>query len=164
MHELKEIASLLNLDFENALSRNAEERTVYLLATKDKIIRGQLIIWYTLIDELLAVEIARYFFGHKRSFIQMWRTKRFQNFNHYILDELSLLPKLRLVRSIRPIPKGIVSDIERINALRNSVAHSFFPENRRVRPIYKGEDIFSVKGVRRLQEDFIEIFHCLAGS
>jgi len=49
------------------------------------------------------------------------------------------MPKLRFVKSISGVPKGIAADIERLNSLRNAMAHSFFPENlKRQNPVWKG--------------------------
>lgn len=68
-----------------------------------------------------------FFFGHKRSFIELWKTKLFKLFNYHVLEELSLMAKLRFVKSISKVPKSVAADIERLNALRNGLAHAFFP-------------------------------------
>jgi hypothetical protein len=41
------------------------------------------------------------------------------------------------------LPTKIYKDLVALNELRNGLAHSFFPENRRVKPGWKGADIFS---------------------
>ena len=48
--------------------------------------------------------------------------------------------------------------IERVNALRNALAHSFFPENRRQyaghrKVIYLGEDVFTLRGLLVFEDD-----------
>jgi hypothetical protein len=63
------------------------------------------------------------------------------------------------VRAIDEIPSQIRGMIEGINALRNAVAHSFFPENRRQyasykKVVYKGADVYTLAGVQRLSDDF----------
>jgi hypothetical protein len=64
------------------------------------------------------------------------------------------MQKLRFVKAIKHIPKAIVSDIERLNALRNGLAHALFPENlKKSKPVYKGKNIFSLEGIKQLQED-----------
>jgi hypothetical protein len=121
---------------------------------KNQIVRSQVIWDYTYVDELLGAAICHYFFGKKRGFIKLWKTKRFKNFNHYILEVLSLTEKLRLVKAIHKVPKSVAADIEALNALRNGLAHAFFPENlRSSKPIYKGKDIFSREGLERFIED-----------
>jgi hypothetical protein len=113
------------------------------------------VIWeYTYVDELLGSVICHFFFGTKKDFPNLWRTKRLQTFNYYILEVLSLSEKLRLVKSIQTLPKSIAADIETLNALRNGLAHAYFPENlRSYKPIYKGLDIYSREGLERFVED-----------
>jgi hypothetical protein len=98
--------------------------------------------------------MCRHFFGRKRSFPELWKTKKFRTFNHYIVEELSLLAKLRLVKAVSGVPKPIAAEIERVNNLRNGVAHAFFPENlRKSPPLWKGKSIFTLEGLQRFPED-----------
>jgi hypothetical protein len=158
--ELKEMRALLDLDFERISDYPSDARTVKLQVMRNKIVRGQVIVWYTLIDEFLANRICRFFFGRTRSFPQLWRTKRFRLFNHHVIEQLSLLEKLRLVKAIDKLPKAISSDIESLNNLRNGLAHSFFPENlRSAKPIWKGKDVFSLDGITRLDADMQAAFN-----
>jgi hypothetical protein len=61
-------------------------------------------------------------------------------------------------KAISGIPKGIAADIERLNALRNAVAHSLFPENlKRQKPIWKGKVVFTQEGFASLEGDIAEI-------
>ncbi len=157
--ELREIRNLLELNFDKIIDYRPESRTIRLLVMRDKLVRGQVIVWYTLVDELLTNRICRYFFGRKRSFPQLWRTKRFQLFNYHVIEQLSLLSKLRLVKAISPIPKPLAAHIEKLNVLRNGLAHSFFPENlRSARPMWKGRDVFSIGGLRGLEADLQVVF------
>lgn len=162
LQEVRDVVALLNLDHE-ALSRSRRDPESQLIIAKHKLIRGQVVIWYTLIDEFLANRMCRYFFGTRRSFPQLWRTTKFRIFNHFIVEALTLLEKLRLAREIAPIPKGICQDIERLNALRNGMAHAFFPENlRALKPLWRGKDIFSLEGLRTLKEDMDEVIEYFA--
>jgi hypothetical protein len=155
VEELDDICESLSLDYWKVLEYEKEGRSAYLEAARNKIVRGQVIIWYTLIDEFLNMELCHYYFGRNRPFPKLWKTKRFQLFNHHVLEELHLMQKLRHVKSIKKIPKSILSAIERLNALRNGLAHAFFPENlRKSKPEWKGKDIFSSEGMKALQEDF----------
>ena len=80
-------------------------------------------------------------------------------FNYHILEEFSLLQKLRFVKAIKPLPKGVVADIERLNALRNGLAHAFFPENlKKVKPEWKGRSILTVDALRQFADDMQEVF------
>jgi hypothetical protein len=158
VQELEEIAEIATVDFANIRDYDRGVRTVYLELMRNQLVRGFVIMKYTLIDEFLGSEVCRYFFRPKRGFIKLWRTKRFRTFNHYVMEELSLLQKLRLVKAIHDIPKGIAGDVERINALRNGLAHAFFPENlRKSPPFYKGRPIFSLEGVKLFSDDVHQV-------
>lgn len=80
-------------------------------------------------------------------------------FVHYMLDEAYLLQKMRTVDAIQKLPSSIRDAIERINALRNAIAHSFFPENRRQyartkKVTYGKSDIFTKEGLEKMHRDF----------
>ena len=61
---------------------------------------------------------------------------------------------MKLVKDIIKIPKNVAADIDKMNALRNSLAHAFFPENlNKYKPIYKGKNIFSVDGIKLFIDD-----------
>jgi hypothetical protein len=155
VRQLDEIAQLARVDFYRIAEYEPESRTVRLHLMRDQLVRSVVIRNYTWIDEALGSAVCQYFFGeHRRSFMQLWRTQKFRRFNHYVLETLSLLEKLRLVHAIREVPKAIRSDIEALNALRNGLAHSFFPQNLRgSRPVWKGQNIFSLHGFRKYVED-----------
>jgi hypothetical protein len=75
------------------------------------------------------------------------------------MDETFLLKKLATVEAIIRVPKDVSSAIKQINDLRNAIAHSFFPENRRryiadKKVLYRGSDIFSRQGVEKFQNDY----------
>jgi hypothetical protein len=157
--ELREMRDLMQLDFEDIGTTALEDRTTALLVMRNKLVRGHVVVWYTLIDEFLTNRVCRFFFGKKRSFPALWRTKRFTFFNYYVIEQMSLLPKLRLVKAASGIPKGIAADIERLNMLRNGLAHSFFPENlRSAKPLWKGKNVFGLDGFKQLHADAHKIF------
>jgi hypothetical protein len=125
---------------------------------KRKLIISEVIPGYPLVDEYLNMQLCRYFFGPKRSFIKLWRTKRFKLFNHHVLEELPLMAKLRFAKSISKMPKSVVADIERLNALRNGLAHAFFPENlKKSRLEWKGKKIFTFEGLQVFIEDMAKL-------
>lgn len=154
IEELDEIFALLEMDYWKIQEYPAEFRTVTLELQKNQIIRSAVVIQYTLIDEHLNNQICKYFFGAKTSFIKLWKTRKFQVFNYHILENLYLLQKLSLVKDIIKIPKKIVANIEKVNALRNSLTHAFFPENlRKYKPTYKEKNIFTLEGIKLFMED-----------
>jgi hypothetical protein len=160
--EIEDIASIMAMDHWNILDYDPEARTTRLDLMKNRLVRSDIIIKYTLIDEFLTVIIVHFYFPRRNkdaTFRELWRTKKFRVFNHYLMDETYLLNKVKIVRTIEEIPSNIRNIIEGINALRNAVAHSFFPENRRQyasykKVIYKGADVYTLAGVQRLSDDF----------
>lgn len=123
--ELEKISDLLGLDWRRMKDYNRDSPTPQLERMKRHLVIGEIVMQYTLIDEYLNVALCHHFFGRKKSFIKLWKTKKFQSFNYNILEGLFLVEKLRYVKSFKKIPKGIAKDIEQINVLRNGLAHAF---------------------------------------
>lgn len=158
LKSLEQVIALLRLDWRKIKDYEKESRTPHLERMHRHLIIGEVVTQYTLIDEDLNIELCLHFFGRKRSFIKLWKTKKFQEFNYNILEGLSLLEKLRYVKSFRKMPKRIARDIEQINTLRNGLAHAFFPENlKRSKPVYKGKSIFTLEGVQQFVSDMADI-------
>jgi hypothetical protein len=165
--EIEEICEAIGMDHWNIADYEAEARTSKLGVIKIQIVRGEVITKYILVDEFLTVIISHYYFKKPKrgsSFKNLWRTKKFQVFNHYVMDDVYLLQKMRIVHAIEKIPPEIRNGIERINAVRNAIAHSFFPENRRQyaahkKVIYRGKDLFTKSGIGKFQQDFELISH-----
>jgi hypothetical protein len=161
--EIKEIAAAINMDHWNIETHyKRKSRSLALEFMKDELVRGEVISCYTFIDELLTNIICNFYFGRrakKFDFAPLWKTKRFKIFAQYIMDETSLLRKRAIVHAIRPIPKDVWNAIERMNAVRNAIAHSFFPQNRRryaadKKVMYRAVHLFSLHGVEKFAEDF----------
>ena len=165
IRELEEIASVVRIDYWNIRDREKEARTSVLEVTKRELIRGEVIGQYTLIDDLLSTEVCLYFLPGK-DLIKQWKTKKFRRFNYYVIERLYMTQKLAFLKDVYDVPRDIASRIEEINALRNAMAHAFFPENLRVyqmkgrpgprKPVivrYRGQDLFSVEGVTAFVAD-----------
>jgi hypothetical protein len=160
--EIEKIASNVSMDHWNIEQYEPEGRTTFLELMKDKLVRGEVISRYTLIDEFLTAIICNYYFRRQpknQSFRRLWKTKQFKIFVHYIMDETHLLKKLAIVHAIEEVPRDVSSAIARINDVRNALAHSFFPENRRryesdKKVMYLGLHIFTLEGVAAFQDDF----------
>lgn len=152
--ELEQLYELLSLDFYNIKSYPKQRRTVLLELMQRAAARQEVVSAYTHVDEYLASELCVHFFGTERNFGQLWKTKKFRLFNAHFIEELSLMPKFRYVKALKAIPKAIGADIERLNALRNAVAHSFFPENvKKSQAKWKGQSIFTQAGIERFCQD-----------
>jgi hypothetical protein len=136
---------------------DADTRAVMFDYCADRIVRAGVTGEYVLIDELLTDLICRHFFGEE-SFVKLWRKKNFRTFNFHIMEDTSLLKKLTIVKSIIEVPKPIPDIIQRINSLRNALAHSFFPQNRREHKkrgvvAYKSRNIVTATGYKRFSDD-----------
>ena len=152
--ELRHLTSTLQLNCDEIVTESdPEARTTLLELAKDQLTRSAIILKYVLMDEFLSAVVCWHYFGKKRSFSVLWKTKRFKSFNYFILEKLYLLQKLDLVRGIHNIPKWVSSDLAALNELRNAIAHSFFPQNRRRKPEWKGQSVFTREGCDRFLED-----------
>jgi hypothetical protein len=163
--ELEKVASIVRIDYWNIRDREKEARTPVLEVMMRELIRGEVIGQYTLIDDLLSTEVCLYFLPGE-DLIKQWKTKKFRRFNYYVIERLYMTQKLAFLKDVYDVPRDIASRIEEINALRNALAHAFFPENLRVyqmkgrpgprKPVivrYKGQDLFSIAGVTAFVAD-----------
>jgi len=156
---------MLRLDYGNILDYEHDSRTPHLQRMRDHVVRGEVVGQYTLMDEYLNGGLCDYFFGRKKNALQLWRTKKFRNFNYYVLEKLSLMEKFHLLRAVRRVPKFVVADIERLNNLRNGLAHAFFPENlRSAKPLWKGKSIFTVDGLEIFIQDMANLSEWFVGA
>jgi hypothetical protein len=165
--EVRDIALLIDVDFW-AVEENYKlgYRKAKLELMKDKLIRSEIIYRYTLIDEFLTDVICDYYFHRPKksvSYARLWRTKHFKVFVHYLMDETFLLKKLSMVEAIKKVPPDVSKSIKRINDVRNALAHSLFPQNRRryvadKNVTYQGAVLFSRAGVVKFREDY-DIVH-----
>jgi hypothetical protein len=132
-----------------------------------QVVTGTVVTDYTLIDQILGEIIVRYFFGSKDiHFGPQWRKKKFRIFVHHMLDDTYLLKKMAIVDSITKMPSDIRSAIHRLNTLRNGLAHTFFPENRKEyrkgkRLLYLKKDIFTPEGFKAYHEEVSKIIDYL---
>jgi hypothetical protein len=156
--ELHKLYELLSLDFYDIKAYPQNQRTVRLELMKRAAARQEVVTAYTYVDEHLASELCVHFFGSRKWFPDLWKTKKFQLFNAHFLEEVSLMPKFRYVKNLKKVPKTFAADIDRLNALRNAVAHSFFPENvKKSRAEWKGKSIFTFEGIERFSQDMVAV-------
>ncbi|MGA2842240.1 MAG: hypothetical protein ABSG18_19095 [Steroidobacteraceae bacterium] len=79
------------------------------------------------------------------------------------MDETFLPKKLSMVAAIKKVPTNVSSSIMRINDVRNALAHSLIPQNRRrywaeKKVTYRAVPLFSCEGVLKFHEDY-DIVH-----
>ena len=133
-----------------------ELRTTHLELAKRGLVISGVLGRYLLMDELLNDVLCREFFSRERPYPDLWRTKKFKAFNYYLLERIYLVQKAEFVRNRVRMPNKVYKDLLALNDLRNALAHSFFPENRRVKPGWKGSDIFSQSGFEQFWHDISE--------
>jgi hypothetical protein len=173
LEELRELASLVALNYSDIGDYDPKVRTTALQVMKRQMVISEVIVRYTLVDEFLSTALCHYFFGKKRS-QRLWKTKKFRNFNYYVVEILSLNEKFRFFKEVAKVPKGVAENVERLVALRNGLAHAYFPENlrtaKRLSPMrsgvwsYKGKDIFTLDGMKAFVEDAASVLDSLGES
>jgi hypothetical protein len=155
IEEVNHLLNLLKLSPEVS-QVDPEFRTTHLNLAKQGLVISTVLGRYLFMDELLNDIICRDFFSRNRPYPKLWRTKKFKAFNYYILEKIYLVQKAEFVRNRIRMPKKVYKDLLALNDLRNALAHSFFPENRRVKPGWKGADIFSPSGFEQFFNDMVE--------
>jgi hypothetical protein len=165
--EVEEIASLVEMDVWNVDQfKSGPQRAYHLKQMKDRFVRSEVVIRYALIDEFLTDIICDYYFHRPKkniSYRNLWKTKHFRVFVHFLMDETFLLKKLAMVEAIVDVPTPVSKAIKRINDVRNALTHSIFPENRRrymgdKKVMYNGVHLLCREGVKKFQQDY-EIAH-----
>ena len=154
--EVNHLLELLKLS-SDVSEVDPELRTTHLELAKQGLVISGVLGRYLLMDELLNDVICREFFPRERPYPDLWRTKKFKAFNHYVLERIYLVQKAEFVRNRIRTPKKVYKDLLALNDLRNALAHSFFPENRRVKPSWKGSDIFSRSGFEQFWDDMSDL-------
>lgn len=142
---------------------------------KKKIITMMVLGEYLQIDSKMSVLVTNFFFRHCQG--TTWEavqaivtTHEFEVFQAKIVNEMPFLRKLSILKEIYDIPKDIVSKVNKLNDLRNAIAHSLVPENlEHNRTLYNEQSIFTNDGIKVfltdvqsvmdfLQNHFIEAF------
>jgi hypothetical protein len=157
--EAREIAKEVMLDIWQIEAWPSAVRIDILRVAIHRMVIAEVVVQYTLLDEILADLICRYYFKEKHThFGKLWKTKRFKTFVQYVLDEMYLLKKLEVVNQIESVPSDVRKTVQKVNAVRNSLAHSFFPENRKEyskkkKVLYGGKDLMSRDGLLTFKRD-----------
>jgi hypothetical protein len=157
--QAKEIAGLAMVDIWEVEQWDSEARLPLLRIAIAHMVVAEVVTRYTLFDQVLSDLILKYFYKSKsKNQFLFWRRKKFLRFVHYILDEMFLLKKMELVNAIRPLPSEVRSTLHKVNMIRNAMAHSFFPENRKEykkvgKVLYDGKDIRTPEGLQAFKDD-----------
>ena len=153
VREIEQITKHLGFDPNDPAHGRGKDLTINLRLSKDQMIRSQVVMVYTFIDELLNRAICRKMFGWAKSEFEFNRTKKYRAFHNSILEKLPLVQKIDFVKATYHLPVATTKNIYALNDLRNAVAHSFFPNRRRIEPLWKGQNIFSIEGFSAFRND-----------
>jgi hypothetical protein len=166
--EAEKMVELAQIDFWNIEDVPRDDRTTRLRIALHHIALSVVVSRYTLLDEILAECICRYYFPNdpKKPYVR-WKADRFRIFVNYLLDETYLLKKMEVVHAINPLPSPVRSIIYKANNLRNAMAHSFFPENRKEhrkvgKVLYDGNNVRTATGLEAFVSDCGDAFSYLA--
>lgn len=152
--EIEEIRRVTLTNYDNI--HEYSQKTVRLKAIKEQLIRGRVIMWHSWVDESMDHAISNYFFyNHKRGGRGRigWNSNKYSRFKYYLLERVAFRRKMELVLIIKPFWRKYKNIVEKLDSLRNILAHSFFPEDRPKKPLYKNKDIFTLEGVTLLETD-----------
>ena len=121
---------------------------------------------YLQIDNKMGILITNFFFNHCQKIDKVVQkitsSSEFKVFQSSILNEMPFMRKISTLKKIIDVPKYITADINRINDLRNAIAHSLIPETlENDRTSYKRKSIFSIEGVETLDKDTEKIMSFL---
>lgn len=139
-----------------------DDLTLHLKWAKTYLVRGAVITQYTILDDMLGLIILQHQFGKQISRRSLMRSKRFTSFKFFILEKMAFNQKMDYVRDAHAIPKWVVADMYALNDLRNSLAHSYYVERRRRKPLWKDESVFQHGGYMRFQGDIGKIYDFFA--
>jgi hypothetical protein len=164
--EADKIAKLTMVDFWNIGRQPGKSRRAFLQVAIHQMVVAEVVTRYTLLDEILSQLICVYYFGRRKKSWKLWKRQNYRVFVHFILDEMYLLKKMAFVHEVEPLPKGVRSILHKVNSLRNVVAHSFFPENRKEyrdigKVLYDGRDIRTSDGMAKFIQDSGDAFDYL---
>ena len=164
-HKICEIANVF-LEIDNIAPAL---RPVALHLSVHHVIVGHVVSRYTLMDDLLN-NIIIFFFGRRavRTSVKAQRPKKLRVFRHHILDEMYLLKKMQIVHEIQPIAPKVSEHLRKLNAIRNAMTHSFYPEHRKEyrktkKVTYSGRNIFTPSGLTLFEQDWLAARKALEG-
>ncbi len=121
---------------------------------------------YLQIDAKMSILVANFFFHHcskEWEVVQkVTNSKEFLVFSKKLLNEMPFLRKISIIKEFVSIPKEMLTTINKLNDLRNAIAHSAIPEQLgEDRVKYKGKLIFSLLGAKLIKQDVKKVMSFL---
>lgn len=156
-----EIRKLKELNGLNDILDTSEKNTYtfsQLEGQKRQLITVLILNSYLQIDAKMSILVANFFFHHcskEWEVVQkVVNSKEFLVFSKKLLNEMPFLRKVSVIKEFVVIPKDTLTTINKLNDLRNAIAHSLMPEQlgeERVK--YKGKLIFTLTGAKLIKQD-----------
>jgi hypothetical protein len=159
LEDARSIAFLVGVDLDTV-----KVSAIRLELAVHKMVIAEVVSQYTLLDEILGEIIIEYFFKVDPATLHLSdEPNAYTIFSHHILDEMFLLKKMAIVHAIKALPGEVTSVIQRVNSLRNALAHSLFPEKRKEHR-RSGKVLFGSKDIRTpeglvLFRDTVQVAH-----
>lgn len=174
LDEVIELAGLKKIEIPEDLTKPYITILPDIEKQKRRIITMMVLGEYLQIDSKMSVLVTNFFFKHCQGTWEATQsiveTTEFEVFQKKIVNEMPFLRKLSILKEIYEIPKDIVSKVNKVNDLRNAIAHSLVPENlEHNRTLYNEQSIFTNAGIKAfltdvqsvmdfLQNHFLEAF------
>jgi hypothetical protein len=129
---------------------------------KRRLIRMMILEDYLQIDSKMSILVTDFLFHHCQKeyedMLKVTTSKEYLVFTDKLLKEMPFLRKVAVIKGFLSVPSDIVSGLNKINDLRNAIAHALIPESLgEERVLYKGELIFSLKGAKLFNKDTTKI-------
>ncbi len=173
---IKEVEWFIELSGLGSLKNKTKDIMIFsnLDGQQKQLVNNIILNTYLQINLKLDILVSNFFFNHCQNnyepVVEITTSNRFKVFQSYILDEMPFLRKLSILKTFTVIPKEVIKNIEKINDLRNAVAHSLIPEKlKNDRTLYSGKSIYTKEGINLfnkevritlnfLQKEFVECF------
>jgi len=173
---IKEVEWFFELSGLGSLKEKSEGIMIFpnLDSQQRQLVNNIILNTYLQINSKFDILVSNFFFNHCQNnyepVVEITTSDRFKVFQSYILDEMPFLRKLSILKTFITIPKEVIKNIEKINDLRNAIAHSLIPEKlRNDRTLYSGKSIYTKDGIKVfdkesrktlnfLQKEFVKCF------
>jgi hypothetical protein len=124
-------------------------------SAKDAVVRGRVLIDCALMEELSGVVLMHYWLATDRAFMRLryfGRNKKYRSLFD-ALGRVSARQKMAALKNAVRVPKAVTSNVERMLAIRDVLAHRRTFEAEHVSIMYKGASVFSATGLERFVRD-----------
>ncbi len=129
---------------------------------KRQLIRMMILESYLQIDAKMSILVTDFLFHHcqdkHEDMVKITNSKEYLVFTDKLLKEMPFIRKVVVIKGFIAVPSDITSNLNKINDLRNAIAHSLIPENLgNERVLYKGKKVFSLEGAKLFNKDVSKI-------